>query len=125
MLRKIVTSVTILLLSVGGAESARLRVEGTAEVDQGSGFVQAADNIELLPGERIRVVSGTVSISYENGCSVGINTGQVAVVLSTPPACGQTNEIPQTALVIGGLAIAGGIGGGIALSQKGGKPASP
>jgi hypothetical protein len=131
---KTISIAVIMAMMAGGAQASYLSsVEGTVLVNSGAGFRPASGNMSLAPGDRVKVVSGSASIVYDNGCSVLVGANQVVAVLSSPPACGGSlkegglKDGPaedNTTLLVGGLVIAGGIGTAIALAENH-KPASP
>ncbi len=134
MLRTSISIAVIAALMASGAEAALLtNIQGAVMVNRGAGFSPAGNVAEVAPGDRVRAGQGSADIVYENGCSVKVGPGQMAVVLAAAPNCqgglkdGAAEEtgVSTGTLVIGGLVVAGGIGAGIALSQNNGKPASP
>ncbi|MBI4725450.1 MAG: hypothetical protein HY765_10885 [Rhodomicrobium sp.] len=119
MFRKAIAALAVLLLFTAGAQSAVLKVQGSAVIDRGSGFVPAVDNMEVLPGERIRVVYGTANIVYENGYTVPVQQNQVAAVMSSNPGApgfAGNNPDTQTGLFVGGLALFAAAGMAVATS---------
>jgi len=75
----------------------------------------------LAPGDRVRTGDGSVTIVYDNGCSTPLGPHQVAIVVSTPPACygglkdgaaiapvePEVNPLPGAALFVGGAILVG------------------
>ena len=108
--------------------------------------VAANTNIEVVPGDRVKAVSGSVKVVYSNGAIVPVAAGDTLVVLANGPAP-TASPIPTASpsqvsgatggykddsgysdylYIGGGLAVAGGAGLGVALLlQKQNKPASP
>lgn len=132
MFRKLITTAAILSLTLASAEAALLTgVEGPVSVSHGNGFKPANGASQLAPGDRVRTGDGTATIVYDNGCVVKVGPHQVVAVLYTPPACNGAGGLKDgavvdngisTELVVGGLVVAGAIGGAIALSNN---PVSP
>lgn len=117
--------VTALILMSGllltAVQAAQLNVEGTVLVNKGDGFRPVPSGTEVNAGDRVRVVQGSARIVYANCYAVSLQTGQMALVLSNPPAgnCGllstggSLKDVPvdNTYLFVGGaLAVGGGIG---------------
>ncbi|MGO9173855.1 MAG: hypothetical protein ACLP7P_18085 [Rhodomicrobium sp.] len=134
MLRKSISIAVITALLVSNAEAALLtNVQGTVTVNRGEGFAPAGNTAVLAPGDRVRAETGSADIVYDNGCTVKLGAGQTVAVLYAAPDCGgglwdgaaSSSGISTGTLLVGGLVVAGGIGAGIALSQKSSKPASP
>jgi hypothetical protein len=132
MLRKLIFSL-VLAGSLTSAQAAQLNVEGTVLLNRGDGFQPVPSNIEVKPGDRIRVVQGSARIVYPNCYAVNLNTDQMAVVLANPPAsdCGVFRSgglkdgvagVDSTTLIVGGGLL---IGGGIGLTVLLLDPASP
>ena len=137
MVRKSISIAVITALLASNAEAALLtNVQGTVTVNRGDGFVPAGPagtTAVLAPGDRVRAETGSADIVYDNGCTVTLGAGQMVAVLYAAPDCSgglkdgaaSSSGISTSTLLIGGVVVAGGIGAGIALSQKSSKPASP
>ena len=113
---------------------------------QGAVFVNnraVSANIEVSPGDRVKAVSGSAKIVYDNGTVVQVRTGQLVLVLAPPekaapePVSGSLERLEPGFLGIGGstlgaagLVAAGAVGGAsLAIAQSGNsgkpKPLSP
>jgi hypothetical protein len=130
MLRKLVSIAVVTTLMTASAQAAYLaNVDGTVLINRGNGFRPAWSGAEVGPGDRVRVENGAANIVYDNGCAVKVSPGQLVAVLSASPVCARENSasfgLSTEELVIGGLVVGGGVGLGIALSQKKAAPASP
>ncbi len=87
--RPLVSAAAIAALLTANAQAAVLsNLEGIVSVNSGNGFVPASIGSALAPGDRVRTGEGAVTIVYDNGCSRALGPHQVAIVQSTPPACG-------------------------------------
>jgi hypothetical protein len=114
-----------------GAQAAHLdNVQGTVLVNRGSGFRAAGQDVELNPGDRVKVVSGTADIVYDHCRTVTVSRGQIILVVSYVATNGICTggykdiaaaepEVPLDLLLIAG----GGAGLGIAIAIP--DPASP
>ncbi len=137
MVRKSISIAVITALLASNAEAALLtNVQGTVTVNHGEGFVPvgpAGTTALLAPGDRVRAGTGSADIVYDNGCTVTLGAGQMVAVLYAAPDCNgglkdgaaSSSGLSTSTYLVGGLVVAGGIGAGIALSQKSSKPASP
>ncbi len=129
MVRKSIAIALIAALTAADAKAALLvNVEGAVAVNRGDGYQPAPAGAGIAPGDRVRAETGSADIVYENGCTVKVGPGQTVLVLYTPPACNaaESSGLSTTTYVVGGIAVAGGIGAAaILLSQNNSKPASP
>lgn len=130
MYRKLILGVAVLALVTAQSNAAVLQLQGVASVDNGGGFIPATNNMQLNPGDRVRVNSGCALVVYDSGYSSKVCGGSMAMVVAeTPPpvATGGPRETgvayvpPQ---VIGeewlaGAVIATGIGVGAAIAASG------
>jgi hypothetical protein len=66
--------------------------------------------------------SGSAEIVYDDGCRVKVDPGAVVTVGATS-SCKAAAVSPE--LVLGAVAVAGGVGAAIILSSDDNKPASP
>jgi hypothetical protein len=123
---------------------------GTVLVSKGDGFVSLATQSEVVPGTRVMVRPGGLAlITYAGNCTVRVGSGLWVVQERTPcrdgvaqiDFTGRMNQEPPpedlppepppginptTVLVLGGLAVGGGIALAVILGQNGkDKPASP
>jgi hypothetical protein len=102
-------------------------------INRGDGFQPAQGGTVVAPGDRVRVISGSASIVYDNGYAVRVGAGQMVAVLQSPPnsgseTAGSLKDPPSMTYVYvgGGLLLAGGIGAGTyLLLDNNKKPASP
>ncbi len=100
-------------------------VRGVVLVNMGLGFQPVSGDTPILPGYRVQAVTGSADIVYDNGTTVPVTSGQVALVLSSSPA----GEVPSASgfsapILIGGVAGAAGLA--VALSNvQSAHPASP
>jgi hypothetical protein len=136
MVRRLISSLIIASLFATGAEAAMLVADSQASilVNRGDGFQPAQSGTVVAPGDRVRVISGSASIVYDNGYAVKVGAGQMVAVLQSPPNSGgettsSLKDPPSNmtyAYIGGGLLLAGGIGAGtVLLLNNNNKPASP
>ena len=139
MLRRLTFIFALMGLAATSASATHLSdLQGSVLVNNRA----VAANIELAPGDRVRVVSGSVRIVYNNGVIINVAPGQTIVVLKKPPedhvegailppASAETGVFAlggtaaSIGMVAGGAAVAGGAGLAVALSQKGTTPPKP
>jgi hypothetical protein len=131
--RRVVSFALVSAMMVSAAQAAHLAdVQGRVFVDYGQGFQPAAGSAALGPGDRVKAEQGSAVIVYD-GCgtkdygSVTVRAGQTVVVVDHP-SCAPTvlGGLPQSTVIIGGVAIAGGIGLAVGLSNNSnGSPSSP
>jgi hypothetical protein len=103
-------------------------VQGKVLLNRGQGFQPVTGDVDVLPGDRVRAVDGSAEIVYSNGTTVLVQSGQMVVVLSTPPAgAGWLGEVPTPVLIAGGAALVGIGVGVVVLDSHSSKsnPASP
>lgn len=101
---------------------------GDVYIDRGTGYQQVVGPTEAKAGDVVMAMAGgSASISYENGCLQSVDVGAVAIVSEIPPCVGEQATPPGVdyTLVIGGLAVAGGVAAAVALSGDDDPPASP
>jgi hypothetical protein len=133
MYKKLMAGASMLLLFAAQVEAATLQMTGgLAWVASGNGVFQATNNIEINPGDRIRVVEGCVLIVYRPGAETKICKGEMAVVQYVPPAPASSLEPaegPQPVkfytYLLPGLAVAGGAGAALAALTSIRAPVSP
>jgi hypothetical protein len=112
-------------------------IRGDVLVNRGVGFVAVREAVELAPGDLVLAgAAGSARVDFGKGCAVPVQPGQI-VRVSVEPPCRPTNspdgsngEKPSTAtlgssitpsaMVIGGLAVAGGAGLALGLAGGGG-----
>jgi hypothetical protein len=113
------------------ASAATVTPSGDVFVDRGAGYQQISGPTEVKAGDVVMAIVGsTATIRYSNGCLQPVNVGAVAVVSEVPPCAGDaaaTGPGIDSTIVLGGLAVAGGVAAVIALSGGDGNdpPASP
>jgi len=129
-------------IGIAATDASAIRLSGV----QGSVFVnnQAVQlDVEVVPGDRIKVVSGAANIVYGDNNVVHVAPGQTVVVLSSPPVDPAQDAVTAggvgaslfaaggTAVTVsyiaGGAAIAGGAGLAVALANgaSSSQPVSP
>jgi hypothetical protein len=129
MLRTSIAGLAIAAIAVTSAFATHLsEVQGTALVNKKA----AGANTELHPGDRVKAVSGSAKIIYDNGAVVKVASGRTVVVLSNPPEIPHVGteagalDSPDFGYIAAGAAVAGGAGLAILLSsQHNGQPLSP
>ena len=126
----------ICLGCAGQAEAASLSgVQGDVLVDAGQGPKAVAGAANLKAGDIVVARKGSAKLIYPDGCTVNVDPGNSATVAEKSPCAAQastqtgqvaaagpaaaTAGLSTTALVVGGLAIAGGVA--VIASQKDGK----
>lgn len=120
-----------IFILAGSASSfaATVTPNGDVYIDRGTGYQQVPGPIEAKAGDIVMAMAGgTATISYENGCMQTVSVGAVAVISEIPPCAGETTSTPpgeDYTLIIGGVAVAGGVAAAIALSGDDDPPASP
>ena len=131
MAKRFITAAIIAAMAIGNAQAAYLSdIQGAVLVNN----QPAKGDTQVSPGDRVKALTGSVKVVYNNGAVVPVTAGQTVVVLasnsnsSAPPPPANTGNSgifdDSNTLIIGGLVVAGGIGLGIALSQNN-SPASP
>jgi hypothetical protein len=129
----------------GMASAATFVVEkGDVFVRQGAGFLPAANGMDVPAGTQILVhAGGKARIAYSSGCQVLLGAGRVWSVANTPPCTNGNALVDLTnpmrngslkdgppieearddrTLIVGGLAVAGGIAAAIILWRKDDSP---
>ncbi len=138
----IVGAVIALTLSALGAGAATLtNIRGDVKVNTGSGFKAVTKSVTVQIGDRVLVGQDAfASIAYKNGAVLPLKSGQLATVKSNfakPMTVGEQGAaaaaatttgtglgIGTTALVVGGVVVAG-VAVAVVASQKNDAPASP
>ncbi len=131
MTRKLVSAAIIIAMAATNAHAAYLSdIQGAVLVNN----QPVTSNVEVAPGDRVKAITGSVKVVYNNGTAVPVTAGETVVVLASdlsPSASysesSKDSVIPDNSayyIVGGGLVVAGGVGLGIWLSQSS-KPASP
>ncbi len=129
MLRVAISVVLVILLSIGAADAARLTsINGQVFVNRGQGAVLVVGDVDVGPGDRIKVDDGSADLVYENCTTVHLGAGDMVAVLANPPCTTPAKAAPggfsTETYVIGGLVILGAAGAGVALAEIS-HPASP
>lgn len=119
-----------IVLCVGSVSclAATVTPNGDVYIDRGAGYQQVVGPTEANTGDVVMAMAGgTATISYDNGCLQTVDVGAVAVISEPPPCAANLTSTPgiDYTLVIGGVAVAGGIAAAIALSGDDDPPASP
>ena len=131
MLQRICCAVILVVLFAIPAQAALLtEVNGVVFVNTGQGFKPVTGPTEVKPGDRIMVgKNGAAKIAYGLNCTTSLTQNQNVVVSNEVPcsANGAQPGADTTSLVVGGVIIAAGVAGGIALTRSNDKkkPASP
>ena len=117
MFRKAILSASVVALFATQAEAAVLQLQGIASVDNGGGFVPATNNMQVNPGDRVRVNSGFAYVVYDNGYQSKVVGGQMAVVVPDAPRPVLAGA-PEAPADYWGAAfvVATGIGVGVAIA---------
>ncbi len=124
MAKRFITAAIIAAMAVTNANAAYLSdIQGAVLVNN----EPAKGNTEVSPGDRVKALTGSVKVVYNNGTAVPVTAGETVVVLANAPGSstsykdgGEPDGIP-TGYIVGGVVVAGAVGLAIALSQ----PASP
>lgn len=96
-------------------------VQGNVLVNSGSGFTPGRVGSVIRAGDQVSVRgSGNAVVDFGGGRIVSVPASSTQAVRA--PGCGATIAQPAdpTAMIVGGIAGAAAIGGGIALSNNGG-----
>jgi hypothetical protein len=108
------------------AAAATVTPSGTVYIDRGSGYQPVAGAVEAKPGDVVMAMAGgSATVTYNNGCQQSVDVGAVVVVSEVGPCAADVSPGVDYTLVIGGVAVAGGVAAAIALSGGDDKPASP
>ena len=128
-MRRVVSFALASAMMASAAQAAHLaNVQGKVFVNYGQGYQPATGNAALGPGDRVKAGEGSAVIVYEGCASQTVEPGQTVVVVASPPCAPiGMGGLPQSTLIIGGVAIAGGVGLAVALSSNNsnGSPSSP
>lgn len=131
MIKRFVAVAASLALIASSALAATLGgIQGQVTLNTGAGPNPVTAPTQVKPGDRVSVgPNSTAQIVYDNGCFETIQPNQTAIVKANP-VCQQATQqggpsLNTQTVVIGGLVIAGVVGGVIALSNSGGKSKSP
>lgn len=95
-------------------------VAGPVSLNNGNGFRAIASGAPANAGDVVMAgAGGSAQIVYDNGCVENVESG-TTVNVGEAPACTQ-GAVPGTGtMVLGGLAVAGLVGGVIAATSGGG-----
>ncbi len=150
-MKRVALLVASMLTVAAPAGAATLSLSsGNVLVNTGNGFVRATEGQQVNPGTRIMIGTGggNATIAYDLSCLERVTPGQVVTVKRSSPCAadsGQSSDnsgssgntggggggtgtgniiggVPDTAVVVGGVAAA--IGAGIGIYQLS-KPSSP
>lgn len=122
------------LLAATAAPAATIQpVQGQVSINQGQGFQPANGVTEAKEGDSLIVSpGGSATVSYADGCKVGLQPGAVMVIAALSPCASgsyaQEQDQSNTAgLVVGGLVlgVTGFVTFEISNATKTTKPASP
>ncbi len=132
MFEKLILAVMSMVLLVVPTHAAQvIPTEGSVVIDRGSGYAPVSAPTEGKTGDVvIALVGGSGEIVYSDGCRAKVEVGEVVTITETSPCAlaNNTTTAPagiDTTLIIGGVAVAGGVAAAIALSGDSDKPASP
>ena len=90
---------------------------GEVFVDRGSGFSPIRGSLAVTPGAVVMAkVGGTAEVVYDDGCRQAVDVGTVVTVGQVSPCAANAPAGDTTVYIIGGLAVAAGVGLAIALS---------
>lgn len=124
-------------LSQGGIASAASLsgVQGEVLVNAGQGLKPVTGAANLKAGDIVIAQKGSAKLIYPDGCTINIDPGASATISEKSPCAAQASTqtgqvaaaapaagLSTTALVVGGVAIAGGLA--LAASQKNDKKKS-
>ncbi|OYW55121.1 MAG: hypothetical protein B7Y80_10145 [Hyphomicrobium sp. 32-62-53] len=107
--------------------AATVTPSGQVFIDRGQGYQQISGPTEAKSGDVVMAMAGgNATITYENGCQQAVDVGAVGIVSEVPPCLADAPVSPgiDYTLVIGGVAVAGGVAAAIALSGGDDKCAS-
>jgi hypothetical protein len=108
------------------AAAATVTPSGNVYIDRGAGYQAIAGPVEAKPGDVVMAMAGgNATITYDTGCQQAVDVGAVVVVSEVAPCVADVSPGVDYTLVIGGVAVAGGVAAAIALSGGDDKPASP
>jgi hypothetical protein len=90
---------------------------GEVFVDRGSGYTPIRNSMTVKPGDIVMAkAGGTADIIYDDGCRQAVELGTVITVGPSSPCAANGPPGDTTVYVLGGLAVATGVGLAIALS---------
>lgn len=126
MIKRLIAVAASLALIASSAQAATLGgIQGQVTLNTGAGANPVAAPTQVKPGDRVSAgPNSTAQIVYDNGCIQTIQANQTAVVQASP-VCEPAGGLNTQTVVIGGLVIAGVVGGVIALTNSGSKSKSP
>ncbi len=111
-MRKFIFVLIICVMAPGTAANAALLngIEGNVRVNKVSGFRTVTGATNVAPGDRVTVRGeGQALVQFDNGC-VGRIAANQTVTIPTDPPCEPGAGADNTPLILGGLAVAGGVG---------------
>jgi hypothetical protein len=105
-------------------------IRGHMMVNRGAGYEFARSSVEVAPGDMIIPnAGGNAQLVYADGCNVLVEAGSLITVRQSSPCAGKDNAgafgLTPSTLVIGAVAIGGGVGAAVLFGKGGDKPASP
>ena len=128
----LLAGVATLLSTAAQAASLSAADGGSAMVSNGTGFASETVGATLKIGDKVMTAAGkSATITYPDGCSVTVNAGQVVTIMAASPCAtaANTGEAGATAgtgvspvVVVGGLALGGGVIAALASKKS---PSSP
>ena len=125
----------VVLLSAGAAHAATLTpLQGQVLLNTGGGYKAITQPVEVKPGDSILVnPDGLAQLAYDNCATYEIKPGDVVYVAEkdTVPCAGGAVDgaglggLGTNGLVIGGIAVAVGVGIVVGVSSGSDSPSSP
>ena len=96
-------------------------VQGQISINHGQGYKPVRGKSDAFPGDSVMASpNGSGKIVYEDGCVVEVKPGAVVTVEPTSPCqAGASNSGSRRGYIIGGVVVAGVVGGVIALAGGG------
>lgn len=120
------------LMSVSAASAATLTpLSGNVLLNQGAGYKPVAGTVDVKPGDSVLVnPGGSAQLTYGECASYEIKPGDVVFVAedNSIPCTGAAAAgagVGSSTLIIGGLAVAAGVGLVAGISSSSSSPASP
>lgn len=130
-MRAILIGVSAALFGATAHAAQVIPTAGSVFIDRGTGYTEVKAPTEGKNGDVvIALVGGSGEVVYSDGCRAKVEVGNV-VTITEPSPCAALNNTNSTVggvdttLIIGGVAVAGGVAAAIALSGGSDKPASP
>jgi hypothetical protein len=116
------------LCVAGPAAAATIKATGgQVLLNRGDGYKLVSGQAEAGSGASVVVnPGGSAQIVYSDGCVVDVKPATVATITPQSPCTTGTGSGPSTTtLVLGAVAVGGGVGAAVLLSQQKDRSASP